>query len=120
MPAAVRTRAKAVHLTALPGEADRSLDRFRTWARVRGVRIREERHQAMAYFAFLAFAESTKHLGNFMFRNYFLDLLEHASNLSAYLPLYLRAGITPGQRLLSRGGYVVDLSGRLDPVWLVP
>ena len=26
-------------------------------------------------------------------------------------PLYLRAGMTPGQRVLSRGGWVIDLSG---------
>jgi hypothetical protein len=30
------------------------------------------------------------------------------------------AGLTPGQRVLSRGGYVVDLSGRVEPIWRVP
>jgi ABC-type branched-subunit amino acid transport system substrate-binding protein/mono/diheme cytochrome c family protein len=120
MPAAIRSRARVVHLSSLPGEPDPALQRFRAWARAKGLQIREERHQAHAYFAWLAFAESTKHMGRFMYRDYLLDLLDHASNLTAYLPLYLRAGLTPGQRVLSRGGYVVDLSGRLKPVWLVP
>ena len=120
LPAPVRARARMVHLTALPGEPDPALERFRAWARARGVRIREERRQALAYFACLAFAEGTKHMGRFLLRDYLVDLLEHASTLTAYLPLYRRAGMTPGQRVLSRGGYVVDLSGRLEPSWLVP
>ena len=82
--------------------------------------VRQERHQALAYFACLTFAEGTKHLAPYMFRDYLLDVLEHASNLTAYLPFYLRGGMTPGQRVLSRGGYVIDLSGRHTPVWLVP
>jgi hypothetical protein len=120
LPAAVRARSRMVHLTGLPGEPDPSLQRFRIWATARGLTVREERHQALAYFACLAFAEGTKHMGNFVLRDYLLDLLDHASNLTAYLPYYLRAGMTPGQRVLSRGGYLIDLSGRLEPVWLVP
>ena len=120
VPATIRRRARVVHLTALPGEPDAALERFRGWARGRGVRIREERHQALAYFACLAFADGAKHLGRFMYRDYFVDLFEHASGLTAYLPLYVRAGVTPRQRVLSRGGYVIDLSGRSEPTWLVP
>lgn len=120
LPAAVQKRARVVHLTALPGEPDSALQRFRAWASARGLQIREERHQALAYFAILAFAEGTKHTSIFASRDYFMDLLEHASTLTPYLPLYRRAGMTPGQRVLSRGGYMVDLSGRHEPVWQVP
>ena len=120
VPAAIQSRARVIHLTALPGEPDPALERFRGWARGRGIRIREERHQALAYFACLAIAEGTKHMAFFMFRDYLLDLLGHASGLTTYLPLYLRAGMTPGQRVLSRGGWVIDLSGRSEPTWLVP
>ena len=31
-----------------------------------------------------------------------------------------RVRAEPGQRVLSRGGYLVDLSGQREPVWLVP
>jgi ABC-type branched-subunit amino acid transport system substrate-binding protein len=120
LPADLQLRARLVLLTALPGEPDSSLQRFRAWARGQGVPIREERHQALAYFACMAFADATKHAGLYLSRDYLMDLLNHASTLTAYLPLYLRAGITPGQRVLSRGGYLVDLAGRREPVWLVP
>jgi len=120
VPAALRPRARVAHLTALPGEPDPSLQRFRAWAGARGVPIREERHQALAYFACLAFAEGAKHMYLFVTRDYLIDLLNHTSTLTVYLPLYLHAGITPGQRVLSRGGYLVDLSGRREPAWLVP
>jgi len=120
IPATLRSRAMLVHLSALPDEPDPSLQRFRAWARVRHVSIRHVRHQALAYFACLAFAESTKHAGLYLSRDYVLDLLNHSSTLTAYLPLYTRAGITPGQRVLSRGGYLVDLAGGARPLWVVP
>jgi len=120
VPATLRSRSRLVLLTALPGEPDPSLQRFRAWARGQGIPVREERHQALAYFACMAFADSTKHAGLYLSRDYLLDLLNHASTLTAYLPLYLRAGITPGQRVLSRGGYLIDLSGHHEPAWLVP
>jgi len=120
VPETLRSRSQVVHLSALPGEPDPSLQRFRAWARGQGVPIRQERHQALAYFACMAFADGTKHAGRYLSRDYLLDLLNHASTLTAYLPLYLRAGITPGQRVLSRGGYLVDLSGGSEPAWLVP
>lgn len=120
LPASARARGSVVHLTALPEERDPALARFRAWARARGLHLREERHQALAYFAMLAFAEGTKHTTIYLSRDYLLDLLEHASTLTTYLPLYRRAGMTPGQRELSRGGYLVDLSGRREAVWQVP
>lgn len=120
VPAVLRARARVVHLSALPGEPDPSLQRFRAWARARGVPVREERHQALAYFACLAFADGVKHTGLYLSRDYLIDLLNHSSSLTAYLPLYLNASVTPGQRVLSRGGYLVDLSGSHKPVWLIP
>jgi mono/diheme cytochrome c family protein len=120
LPAAVLARARLVHLTALAGEPDPSLRRYRVWALRRGVRIREERHQALAYFACLTISDGVKHVQQYVMRDYVMDKLEHASTLTAYLPLYLRAEFTPGQRILSRGGYVVDLSGGDAPFWVVP
>jgi len=120
LPAGARARAKVVHLTALPGERDSALARFRAWSRARGLQLHEERHQALAYFAMLTFAEGTKHTTIYLSRDYLLDLLEHAATLTAYLPLYRRAGMTPGQRVLSRGGYLVDLAAGGTAIWQVP
>ena len=116
----MRAQARVAHLTALAGEPDPALQRYRVWAQRRGVRIREERHQALAYFACLTVSDGVKHTQQYVLRDYVMDKLEHASTLTAYLPLYLRAELTPGQRVLSRGGYIVDLSGRAVPVWMLP
>jgi ABC-type branched-subunit amino acid transport system substrate-binding protein len=116
----IRDRGRLIRLSAPPGEPDPALDRFRAWARARGIPARNERVQALAYYAVLTLSDALKHAGAFVQRDHLVDLLDHASAMSAYLPLYTRASMTPGQRVLSRGGWVVDLSGRVEPRWLVP
>jgi len=120
VPASLKSRAQVVQLTAMPNAPDPALRRYLAWARVQKVKVQEERHQALAYFACLVFAEGVKHTGLYLSRDYVLDLLNHSSKLTAYLPLYTRGSITPWQRVLSRGGYLVDLSGRAKPAWIVP
>jgi mono/diheme cytochrome c family protein len=120
VPGPLRGRSQLVHLFKLPGDPDPQLERFRAWAADRGVPRRHERLQAQTFFAGLAAAEGIKHIGRYPNREYLMDLLDHASNLATYLPLYPRPGFGPGQRVLTRGGYVVDLSGRRAPIWMVP
>jgi len=120
VPATLRSRAQVVQLTALSNEPDPALRRYLAWARVQKVKVQEQRHQALAYFACMVFAEGVKHTGLYLSRDYVLDLLNHSSKLTAYLPLYTHGGITPWQRVLSRGGYLVDLSGHSKPTWVVP
>ncbi len=120
IPTELRSRAGQVQLTALPNDPDPALRRFLAWAHVQHMKIQDERHQALAYFACMMFAEGVKHTGLYLSRDYVLDLLNHSSKLTAYLPLYTRGSLTPWQRVLSRGGYVVDLSGHSKPTWVVP
>ena len=120
LPDELRSRAHVVQLTALPNEPDPALRRYLAWARVQKVKVREERRQALAYFACMVFAEGVKHTGLYLSRDYVLDLLNHSSKLTAYLPLYTHGGITPWQRVLSRGGYLIDLSGHSKPAWVTP
>jgi len=56
----------------------------------------------------MTFAECVEHTGLNLSHDYVLDLLDHSSKLTAYLLLY------------TRGGYLVDLSVRTQPTWLVP
>jgi mono/diheme cytochrome c family protein len=120
LPAGLRARSRLVTLSAPAGKRDASVQRFRVWARLRGVRVRDERHQALAYFAFLTMADGVIHVQQYVIREYVMDMLEHASTLTAFLPYYRRAEMTPGQRVLSRGGYVLDPSGSAAPRWIVP
>jgi len=120
LPAALKSRTHVVQLTALSTDPDPALRRFRAWAQVQKVKLRDDKHQVLTYYACMAFAEGVKHTGLYLSREYVLDLLNHSSKLSAYLPLYTRGGITPWQRVLSRGGYLIDLSGRAKPAWILP
>lgn len=118
LPESLSRRGTMAHLTAVPGERDSALTRFHIWARK--LSISHERHQALAYFSLLAFTENYKHMQQYLLRDYFLDKFEHSSSLTSYLPLYTRGSITPGQRVLSLGGYIIDLNGQRPPEWLVP
>lgn len=120
LPASLRTNAWRVQLTALAKAPDPAFMRFKFWARVQKVKLTAPGHQALAYFACMAFAEGVKHTGLYLSRDYLLDLLNHSSKLNAYIPLYTKGGITPWQRVLSRGGYLVDLSDHNLTSWRVP
>jgi hypothetical protein len=57
-------------------------------------------------------------------RDYVLDMLDHAQDLASYLPIYPRATLGPGQRFLTKGGYVLPIvDGNPDTngaVWIAP
>jgi hypothetical protein len=117
--------ALVVHPFALPGEPDPALRRFRIWLRARGIAARDEQVQAQAYFACLAATEGIMHIRRHYYRDYFLDVLDHAQGLSGYIPLYPNPSLGPGQRHLSKGGYLIPLpaDGRTGPAlprWIVP
>ena len=113
-----------VHPYLLPGKSDSAMRRFEIWAKTRGIDITTPRHQAQAFFACLALRHALNHMGRFFVREYVLDILDHAQNLIAYLPFYPRATLGPGQRFLSKGGYVLPITdGRLettDAEWILP
>ncbi|MDH4125022.1 MAG: hypothetical protein OEW64_06765 [Gammaproteobacteria bacterium] len=108
----------------LPGEADPAMQRFALWAKTRGVELTVPRLQAEAFFACLALNDAMKHMGRFVVRDYMLDILDHAQGLAAYLPFYSRPTFGPGQRFLSKGGYVLPIvNGKIDTdnaQWILP
>jgi hypothetical protein len=112
------------HPYLLPGKTDPAMRRFELWAKTRGIDITTPRQQAQAFFTCLALRHALKHMGRFFVRDYVLDTLDHAQNLVAYLPFYPRATLGPGQRFLSKGGYVLPITdGRLETAeakWILP
>lgn len=112
------------HPFRLPGESDSALVRFTLWARTRGIEIRAPRLQAEAFFACLAANDAITHLGRYRVRDYVLDMLDHAQGLAAYLPIHPRPTLGPGQRFLTKGGYVLPIldghPATKDAAWILP
>lgn len=112
------------HPYLLPGKSDPAMRRFELWAKTRGIDITAPRQQAQAFFTCLALRHALKHMGRFFVRDYVLDMLDHAQNLVAYLPFYPRATLGPGQRFLSKGGYVLPITDSgletADAEWILP
>ena len=112
------------HPYKLPEKVDSALIRFKVWARSRKIELRYPRIQSEAFFACIAANDAVSHLGRFLYRDYMLDMLDHAQPLTAYIPLHPRPTIGPGQRFLTKGGYVVPThNGKLttkDAVWILP
>jgi hypothetical protein len=108
----------------LPGEPDAALTRFIVWARSRSIEIRYPRLQAEAFFGCLAANDALGHLGRFFLRDYVLDMLDHTQGLAMYLPIHPRPTLGPGQRFLTKGGYVLPVrDGRPDTanaIWILP
>jgi mono/diheme cytochrome c family protein len=112
------------HPYRLPGESDPGLRRFTAWARTRGIELRHPRLQAEAFFACLAANDGLTHIERYFVRDYVLDMLDHAQGMALYLPIHPRATLGPGQRFLTKGGYVLPVvDGQLDTkdaAWILP
>jgi cytochrome c553 len=112
------------HPYVLPGKVDPAFRRFAIWAKTRDIQVEYPRLQSEAFFASLVLNDAVKHLGRFFVRDYALDMLDHAPGLMAYLPYYPRPTVGPGQRFLSKGGYIVPvIDGSPDSaraVWITP
>lgn len=112
------------HPFRLPGQFDPAMRRFEAWAKSRNVEITALRQQAETYFACLVLKDAVKHMGRFFIREFALDMLDHAESLGAYMPLYEQPSFGPGQRFISKGGYVLPVvDGEIDTQdaeWILP
>ena len=113
-----------VHPYKLPGKMDSAYIRFKVWAMRQKIAIQFPRQQSEAFFACLVANDAVSHLGRFLVRDYVLDMLDHSQPMTGYLPFYPKPTIGPGQRFLTKGGYIVTaLNGKLatrDAVWITP
>ena len=122
--AASSSKIIAAHPFRLPDENDSAMKRFKLWAKLRKIKVTEPRFQAEAFFACLALKDALTHVRRFRVRDYFLEVLDHSQGLELYLPIYPRATLGPGQRFISKGGYILPIvAGEPDSknaVWLIP
>jgi mono/diheme cytochrome c family protein len=112
------------HPFRLPGKPDPAMRRFAVWAKTRDIEVTHPRLQAEAFFACLVLNDAMKHIGRFFVRDFALDMLDHAQGLMAYLPVHPRPTIGPGQRFLTKGGYILPVvdgkADTKDAAWILP
>jgi Cytochrome c len=97
-----------------------------TWFKVQGIPVTEERTQTDTYLACVTLAESVGALwGNFV-RDHLLEQYENMMSTRILNGYYPRLSLGPGQRIASKGGYIVhfaDASGASvakDGEWTIP
>lgn len=113
-------RGQLVHRTRLATERDPALKRFAAWAKGRQVDVTHARLQAEGWFAMMALRKAMKHVDKYPQRDFVLDSLDHAAGLTPYLPIYPKGSFGPGQRLVSKGAWLVPLADPSSPGWIVP
>ena len=97
-----------------------------TWFKTQGIQVTDERTQVDTYLSCVILAESVGALwGNFV-RDYLLETYENMLSFRTLNGYYPHLSLGPGQRLASKGGYIVHFSDAAgtavvhDGEWIVP
>jgi hypothetical protein len=97
-----------------------------TWFKTQRIQVTDERTQVDTYLSCVILAESVGALwGNFV-RDYLLETYENMLSFRTLNGYYPHLSLGPGQRLASKGGYIVhfgDAAGAAvvkDGEWIVP
>lgn len=107
----------------LPHAQTPHIYRARAWLRSKGVVRMHERLQLNTYFA-LAVADHslTNLVGNFS-RDYFIETVEHETEVTPNPGVFPRLSLGPGQRFASKGSYIIKLSANgieAASEWIIP
>ncbi len=95
--------------------------RVATWLKIRAVPPGERRIQDQTLVACVVTGEALMHLNDEFHRDYFLELVDHVGTNPTVSAFHSRLSFGPGQRVLSRGCYLVSLgSEKSPPRWVIP
>jgi len=96
------------------------------WARLKKVFYTDKTVLGNTYFTVTLVTDIMKHLQNNLYRNYFIEKMEHMVDRMTTHSVFPRVSLAPGQRFASKGSYIV----KLDPAskdgfapvtgWLIP
>lgn len=124
IPAADRWRERLRHIYPwrVPRDTAQPFPREQAWLRANGLADLDPRLAGRALFACHVFGEALGNLhGNFS-QDYLMEGLEHMLDGSDMTTLLPRTSLGPGQRVLSRGAYVLAFAAAgtyaPPPVWL--
>lgn len=112
--AALKARLRHIYPWRLPHDTGHPFPREEAWLRGQGLGELDPRLAGRALFACHVFGEALGNLrGNFS-QDYLMEDLEHMLDGSDMTTLLPRTSMGPGQRVLSRGAYVIDTAPRPD------
>lgn len=103
----------------LPVPGRSQFPREQAWLKAQGLEHLPAETAARALFACHALGEGLVSIENNFSRDYLLEQLEHMLDGTSMTSLFPTTALAPGQRVLSRGAYVMRPGG-LDAHWVVP
>jgi hypothetical protein len=122
----LRDKTYLIYPFALPHHDSPHSYRVRAWLRSRGVRRTHERIQLNTYFALSVTDHALMQLGEHLFRDYFIETIEHEIESTANPGIFPHLNLGPGQRFVSTGSYILRLAdqvqGGFEAVsdWIIP
>ena len=110
--AALRSRVRHIYPYRLPHSGRSQFPREEVWLRAQGLEGLERETAVRALFACHALGEGLADIGSNFSRDYLLESLEHVLDGTEMNTIFPHTTLGPGQRFLSRGAYVTELSPR--------
>ena len=102
------------------------LIRSNVWLRIKGVSATDyQRVQANTYFTLSLTGMALKRVKGYLFRDYFVEGIEHMVDNALFTSVYPRISLAPGQRFVSKGVNLIKFSDEenakpiLESDWLV-
>jgi hypothetical protein len=117
-PGAVR----AVSTFDAPAQRARRIERARAWLESRALGP-PDAVRCNTLFTMMMMGEALTHLGRYAYRERLVERIEHMASRTANVSWYPRPALGPGQRVASKGGYVMESrAGAWVAVgeWIVP
>ena len=105
-----------------PSERARRIERARAWLDSRALGP-PDAVRCNTLFTMMMMGEALTHLGRYAYRERLVERIEHMASRTANVSWYPRPALGPGQRVASKGGYVMESrAGAWVAVgeWIVP
>lgn len=126
MGTALAQRLRIMHPTELPSVVNPHSYRVRSWLNARQVTVDPPEEQFQVYYALSVLEKAVMEIQGDYSRDYLIEQIEMIAESNLNPGVYPSLSLGPGQRVASRGSYVVKLDGAAvggvspDGDWIVP
>ena len=119
IPELFKEHGRAVHPFNLPRDQQSRFLRVSAWLKSNKVPLTNRRLQGQTYYACMLLNSGLAHIKQYFYREYLLDILDHADKMAAYSGNYPHLSFGPEQRFLAKGAYIIDLDTE-ETNWIIP